>query len=522
MSESLDQTRPNSAVDKLEYAIHLAKAGRKTEAREVLRRVAAAQPLNQAAWLWLSAVTANSDEAETALGQARQINPLHPSLPQAERWLAERFSTQPPTDPHERVTVTEASPSPEQVLVTPEGLVKPLGSQDRTYRIPPVPPAPPFAPVLPKSNYLPRLFHFIALAVVALAILIGLIVLFLGLTLEVNATTAEPTAVVDHPFVTYRPELDSAWAGRNWSRVIAILEPLYQAQPHAPGLKDQLTHAYLQQGIALRHKGFIEQAVPYFNQALAVTPNQLRAKQELHLASTYLQGVEHYQAGQWAEVIASLEAVRAEDAAYLHLNDLLYSAYYNHGLAQQAAGKLSQARQALEAAIALRPDLPEPRRQTAEIEFALAPQTPLAMPITSTRIKDKLIVVGIAEQRMWVFEKGKKVFDFIVSTGEPGSDTAIGDFEILDKIDVAYASLWNLDMPYWMGIYWADSTMENGIHSLPIVKHTGYKLWDGYLGQRVSYGCVILGDEDAATLYKWAEVGTKVKIVPSLAYWSLE
>jgi lipoprotein-anchoring transpeptidase ErfK/SrfK len=57
---------------------------------------------------------------------------------------------------------------------------------------------------------------------------------------------------------------------------------------------------------------------------------------------------------------------------------------------------------------------------------------------------------------------------------------------------------------------------------LPIVKHTGDKLWDGYLGQRVSYGCVILSDDDAATLYDWTEVGTKVKIVPSLTRWSPE
>jgi lipoprotein-anchoring transpeptidase ErfK/SrfK len=47
-------------------------------------------------------------------------------------------------------------------------------------------------------------------------------------------------------------------------------------------------------------------------------------------------------------------------------------------------------------------------------------------------------------------------------------------------------------------------------------------LWDGYLGQRVSYGCVILSDEDAATLYDWAEVGTKIKIVPSLNQWLAE
>ncbi|HXV97769.1 MAG TPA: L,D-transpeptidase family protein, partial [Anaerolineae bacterium] len=314
----------------------------------------------------------------------------------------------------------------------------------------------------------------------------------------------------------------SAWAERDWTRAIAILEGLRQVQPNSGSIKDQLAHAYLQKGIALRHTGFIEEAQPYFEQAVLIVPGQLRAQQELRLASAYLMGAEHYQAGRWPEAIEALEAIRAEDENYVHVEDLLYSAYFNQGLALQAADKMTEARQALEVAIALRPDLPEPRRQMAEIEFALAPQTLPDIPLSKSSTSRKLIVVGVAEQRMLVYEGSKQVFDFVVSTGEPGSDTAIGDFEILDKIDVAYASLWNLDMPYWMGIYWADSTMENGIHSLPIVRHTGYKLWDGYLGQRVSYGCVILGDKDAATLYEWAEVGTKVKIVPSLTYWSRE
>jgi tetratricopeptide (TPR) repeat protein len=252
---------------------------------------------------------------------------------------------------------------------------------------------------------------------------------------------------------------------------------------------------------------------------LEITPGQLQAQQEFQLASTYLTAIEHYQAGQWQEVAPDLERIWARDKDYNHIKDLLYSAYYNQALALQAVHKLPEARTALESAIALHPELSAPRRLMAELEFALAPQTPPPFPVLMTPLKDRNIVVGIAEQRMWVYEGKKKVFDFVVSTGEPGRETAVGEFEIQNKIDVAYASTWNLDMPYWMGIYWA-GPLQNGIHALPIVKHTGYKLWDGYLGQRVSYGCVILSDEDAATLYDWAEVGVKVKIVPSLAQWS--
>ncbi|MFN8454577.1 MAG: L,D-transpeptidase family protein [Anaerolineae bacterium] len=372
-------------------------------------------------------------------------------------------------------------------------------------------------PLLPAIEYLQpaRLLNAWVLAALAAVVVIGLVGLSLGRTLRVSAFGPEISAT--DSLLQDRPvELNSAWAERDWTQAIAILTKLRQQQPESILVQEQLSHAYLQQGVGLRHKGFVEEAIPYFKQALQITPWQLRAKQELRLAADYLLGVKYYQEGDWARAIKAFEKVQAEDNRYNHLTDLLYSAYFNHGLALQAAGSKLLARRAWEKAITLRPDLPEPRRRIAELEFALAPNTPLVTP--TAKPNEKLILVGIAEQRMWVFERGKQVFDFVVSTGEPGRETAIGEFEILDKIEVAYAATWNLDMPYWMGIYWA-GPLENGIHSLPIVRHTGYKLWDGYLGQRVSYGCVILSDEDSATLFKWADVGAKVKIVPSLADW---
>ena len=76
---------------------------------------------------------------------------------------------------------------------------------------------------------------------------------------------------------------------------------------------------------------------------------------------------------------------------------------------------------------------------------------------------------------------------------------------------MAYASTWDLDMPYWLGIYWA-GPLENGFHALPTVRNTGYTLWDGYLGQRVSFGCIILSLADAETLFNWVDIGTDVTV----------
>jgi hypothetical protein len=128
-----------------------------------------------------------------------------------------------------------------------------------------------------------------------------------------------------------------------------------------------------------------------------------------------------------------LEKAWAEDKNYINVRDLLYSAYYNQGLSRQAAGELLDAKRAFEMAATLRPDLSTPRRLLAEVEFDLAPRAPVE-PLFSPSIENKLILVGIAEQHMLVFDGDEMVFDFIISTGEPGRDTAVGEFEILDNM----------------------------------------------------------------------------------------
>lgn len=122
----------------------------------------------------------------------------------------------------------------------------------------------------------------------------------------------------------------------------------------------------------------------------------------------------------------------------------------------------------------------------------------------------KLILVDISEQRMYVYQDGALVQTFIASTGEPGRDTRQGTFSVLNKIPNAYGSTWNIWMENWLGIYWAGS-LQNGIHALPILP-SGARLWDGYLGTRISYGCVVLSVADSQWLFAWAEVGTPVVI----------
>jgi LysM repeat protein len=122
----------------------------------------------------------------------------------------------------------------------------------------------------------------------------------------------------------------------------------------------------------------------------------------------------------------------------------------------------------------------------------------------------KRIVVDLSEQHLYAYQGGTLLYSFTASTGMWKSPTRTGTFSVLNKLPNAYASTWDLQMPYWLGIYWSGG-LQNGIHALPILSN-GQQLWAGYLGTPISYGCIVLGTYEARLLYEWADVGTTVVV----------
>ncbi|MFN8471804.1 MAG: LysM peptidoglycan-binding domain-containing protein [Anaerolineae bacterium] len=123
----------------------------------------------------------------------------------------------------------------------------------------------------------------------------------------------------------------------------------------------------------------------------------------------------------------------------------------------------------------------------------------------------KRILVSIKEQHVWAWEGDHLVFSFVASTGIATHPTRPGTYAIKTKLPMARSTGLNLDMPSWLGIYDAGTT-ENGFHGLPVNLANGNKLWGGFIGSPISYGCVVMRDADAAALYDWADIGTPVEI----------
>lgn len=121
-------------------------------------------------------------------------------------------------------------------------------------------------------------------------------------------------------------------------------------------------------------------------------------------------------------------------------------------------------------------------------------------------------VISISRQRCWVVQGEQVRHEWKCSTGQGEWVTRTGTFPIQSKFEIAKSSAYRLDMPYWLGLYDVGA-YENGIHGIPVDWTTGEKLWDTLVGQPATFGCAMLLDEDALTLFNLAYIGMPVHIV---------
>jgi len=118
----------------------------------------------------------------------------------------------------------------------------------------------------------------------------------------------------------------------------------------------------------------------------------------------------------------------------------------------------------------------------------------------------KYIDISVPNQTMTLFEDGKKINSFLVSTGKYGMPTPLGTFSVKKKELNHWSSTYGLWMPFSMNFYGAYY-----IHELPYWP-SGYREGENHLGIRVSHGCVRLGIGPAEYVFNWSEIGTPVYV----------
>jgi lipoprotein-anchoring transpeptidase ErfK/SrfK len=117
----------------------------------------------------------------------------------------------------------------------------------------------------------------------------------------------------------------------------------------------------------------------------------------------------------------------------------------------------------------------------------------------TTNAVGKRIVVDMSQQRVYAYSGNTLVF----STSANARNTARGRFRVQNKLPVAQAFTLGWRLPYWMGIYYAGG-LQNGFHATATTARGGRT--------NASLGCIVMPTQSAATLYRWATVGTTVVV----------
>jgi tetratricopeptide (TPR) repeat protein len=286
-----------------------------------------------------------------------------------------------------------------------------------------------------------------------------------------------------------------ARAAAEWDRAIQSFSRAYEQMPEYGDLDAQLVGAYRDKGRAAIGAEDWPVAIEALIQARALAAKDEEVASLLSVAYRR-QGQAAIDSQEWGAAIETLAQAHEHLPDDGEVMDLLATAYRQRGILREERGKLKAARTDLEAALALRPDDAEAQAHLDQVMYRLFPP--------------KRIEVDISRQRLYAWEGDTLLHSFPTSTGLRGRDTAPGHYQVLDKIPMAYSSIWRLKMPYWLGIYYVGN-IENGIHALPI-RPDGSVMWGGLLGQRASYGCIILSTEAARLIYNWADIGTVVDV----------
>ncbi len=146
-----------------------------------------------------------------------------------------------------------------------------------------------------------------------------------------------------------------------------------------------------------------------------------------------------------------------------------------------------------------------------EVRIPFGPP-PLPVQLPPAPASGTRFMVSVSRQQCLIFQGSRIVYTWPCSTGYGVWKTRIGTFAVQSMFDIAKSQAYQLDMPFWLGIYNV-GTYENGIHGLPTRWDNGKKLWEGLIGQPATFGCAMLDDENAKKLYQMAYIGMQVYIV---------
>ena len=142
--------------------------------------------------------------------------------------------------------------------------------------------------------------------------------------------------------------------------------------------------------------------------------------------------------------------------------------------------------------------------KNSEIEIPVAYSPPSTI---NARDYPKWIQVDLTNKRLYAYEHGKLVNQFLISAGAPATPTVVGEFTIKSKPRIQTMRGLNADGTHyvqpnveWINYFYADYAI-----------HGNYWRPASVFGNiNTSHGCIGLQNADAEWVFSWAPIGTTV------------
>ncbi|MEP7114080.1 MAG: L,D-transpeptidase family protein [Ilumatobacteraceae bacterium] len=143
----------------------------------------------------------------------------------------------------------------------------------------------------------------------------------------------------------------------------------------------------------------------------------------------------------------------------------------------------------------------------------VATSGPDAPPLPANSGSGKRVVYDRSGQRVWAVDKNERVLRSWLVAGSKYNNEVPGTHEVYSRSEVSTA--WNGKAFLPKMIRWLKTDIGNiGFHGIPRHVADGSRyMKDSELGQRLSGGCQRQADADAAFMWDFAQVGTKVVVL---------
>jgi len=130
-----------------------------------------------------------------------------------------------------------------------------------------------------------------------------------------------------------------------------------------------------------------------------------------------------------------------------------------------------------------------------------------------TTVSSKKIEVDLTNQRLYAYENGQLIYNFLISSGT-WNRTPTGTFYIWIKVRSQKMSGGSKELGTYY--YLPNVPYIMFFYNDQVKKQTGYSLhgtyWHNNFGVPMSHGCINMKTEEVAQVYGWAEVGTPITI----------